>query len=260
METIAKLLHGQSLFSTALLITAVTSIVTAIVKPLREAPGQLWEKIKNRFVFSAMIYQYDDLFYDFESWFFAHYKERYRHVEASTSLKSTERGELPIRENGVQEIERQIFYKQNAGTFFIRFQGKMLLIEKGKDKLNNAQDAKSVFFNHYTISGFKAKAIIDDLLKEVILFSSKDADPQEVNINTNSYYGNWDRSNVLKAKPLDRIVINSKIKIDLLADFERFKVDRDWYTKTSILYKRGYLFYGPPGNGKLLLLLLSLLS
>jgi chaperone BCS1 len=39
-------------------------------------------------------------------------------------------------------------------------------------------------------------------------------------------------------------------KTELLTDVHHFIRDREWYKNRGILYKRGYLFHGPPGNGK----------
>ena len=35
-----------------------------------------------------------------------------------------------------------------------------------------------------------------------------------------------------------------------MEDMHRFLGDRDWYARRGVPYRRGYMFYGPPGNGK----------
>jgi chaperone BCS1 len=45
-------------------------------------------------------------------------------------------------------------------------------------------------------------------------------------------------------------VLPRKTKTDLLEDIRRFVSNKKWYDDLGIPYRRGYLFYGPPGSGK----------
>jgi chaperone BCS1 len=37
---------------------------------------------------------------------------------------------------------------------------------------------------------------------------------------------------------------------DILKDMHTFLMSKEWYNRMGIPYRRGYLFHGPPGNGK----------
>ena len=69
----------------------------------------------------------------------------------------------------------------------------------------------------------------------------------KVRIYTNSS-SHWRRMDDVNPKPLDKIIIEGKQ--EMIKDLEKFLSDKDWYEERSILYKRGYLFHGKPGNGK----------
>eukprot|EP01111_Echinosteliopsis_oligospora_P015178 TRINITY_DN5909_c0_g1_i1.p1 TRINITY_DN5909_c0_g1~~TRINITY_DN5909_c0_g1_i1.p1 ORF type:complete len:467 (+),score=104.79 TRINITY_DN5909_c0_g1_i1:124-1524(+) len=48
----------------------------------------------------------------------------------------------------------------------------------------------------------------------------------------------------------ESLVLHGDMLSDVLSDCERFLRNEKWYQKRGIPYRRGYLLYGPPGNGK----------
>jgi ATP-dependent 26S proteasome regulatory subunit len=48
----------------------------------------------------------------------------------------------------------------------------------------------------------------------------------------------------------DELVLDPEIQTLVRRDFESFFAREEWFRKHRLPFKRGYLFYGPPGNGK----------
>jgi hypothetical protein len=48
----------------------------------------------------------------------------------------------------------------------------------------------------------------------------------------------------------DRIVLSADLEKFVRRDFESFFEREEWFRRHQLPYRRGYLFYGPPGNGK----------
>jgi len=44
--------------------------------------------------------------------------------------------------------------------------------------------------------------------------------------------------------------VKTNIQNEIINSLDEWKVSRDKYNKMGVPYKKGYLFYGPPGNGK----------
>jgi ATPase family protein associated with various cellular activities (AAA) len=48
----------------------------------------------------------------------------------------------------------------------------------------------------------------------------------------------------------DSLVLDRTVRDLIQRDFEFFLKREEWFRKVGLPYRRGYLFYGPPGNGK----------
>ncbi|KAL7926674.1 BCS1 N terminal domain-containing protein [Trichoderma austrokoningii] len=62
----------------------------------------------------------------------------------------------------------------------------------------------------------------------------------------------WQRSLSRPNRPFSTVILNEKLKQDLIADTADYlnPATRRWYANRGIPYRRGYLLYGPPGTGK----------
>lgn len=63
-------------------------------------------------------------------------------------------------------------------------------------------------------------------------------------------YGVWSLGARIKPRPLDSVILDGDQAGRLLTDMHEFLAGADWYRHIGIPYRRGYLLYGPPGNGK----------
>ncbi|KAK9899795.1 P-loop containing nucleoside triphosphate hydrolase protein [Cystobasidium minutum MCA 4210] len=60
----------------------------------------------------------------------------------------------------------------------------------------------------------------------------------------------WNASAMRMGRGFDTIIIPEETKQKLLDDVQEFLDSQDWYSSRGIPWKRGYIFHGPPGNGK----------
>lgn len=65
-----------------------------------------------------------------------------------------------------------------------------------------------------------------------------------------SYGDAWDRSNRIRARKMDSVILADGIKERLVNDALKFKASEEWYAERGLPYRRGYLLAGPPGTGK----------
>lgn len=230
-------------------ITAfVAGIVSAVVIYFKDFARELFDSAKRKLIFSACIYQNDPLFSDFEIWFYAHYSEKYKNVEASVNEIADGYNSMPNMYD--TKKSSRVFFRQSDGIFIIRYKGKIIVIRKGKEKLEHASDVRSIYFSQYHLYGIKASAKIKDLLETSVEYSAKKAKQNELKIYAHTMYGDWSVSARISSKNISDVVIDKDKKADLIADMDVFLAAKEQYDRRHIFYKRGYCFHGLPGNGK----------
>lgn len=237
-----QFLHNQ-FFSAAV----VASIIAGLIVWLKALPIQVYKAIKQRIIYSITIYQNDPLYDDFEAWFYSTHDNKYRNIEAG--LKKT-KGDYSYPESNRNENLSIIYYKQIVGFFIIRYKGRILFIKKGRDKLEHAADVRSIYFEQYLIFTLFGLSVIKRLLNECIEFNYTKKREDSIKIYSHNTYGEWYSYGLINSKKIGNIIIDSQLKQRLLTDIDKFNTSKDWYEKASIFYKRGYLFWGQPGNGK----------
>ncbi|KAF2755194.1 P-loop containing nucleoside triphosphate hydrolase protein [Pseudovirgaria hyperparasitica] len=101
--------------------------------------------------------------------------------------------------------------------------------------------------NFYILSASNQAA--DDLIKAAGTYASQLHDQVWV-----FDQGFWQKSkelyNSFQKASWDDVILDSNMKKELLADVENFFDSRETYDKLRVPWKRGTIYYGPPGNGK----------
>ena len=60
----------------------------------------------------------------------------------------------------------------------------------------------------------------------------------------------WSNSKSKSRRPLSSIILQEGVIHSLVEDVKEFLETEDWYVKSGIPHRRGYLLHGPPGTGK----------
>jgi chaperone BCS1 len=205
---------------------------------LKQIPGILFDKVKERLVTSITIDKGTDLYEILEEWLYKNYHSKLRNIEVSMDIRPPD-----TPPGGKKEI-KPIKYGFKQGYFLMTYEGTRVLVYKHREKTDRSS---SNFIEYYTLSSLKEviiKTILEKIYVEFIDSKTK------ASLFTTDAWGNWYIVKQLHAKPLDSIVLNGHIKEDVISDIQEFLESEDWYNTMNMQYNRGYLFYGPPGNGK----------
>ncbi len=221
--------------------TAFFATLTYVGYQLRAFPTTIWEQIKKRIIYSAHIEESSELFTYFEKWLTKYHEGSFKNVKASLTTDNNK------HESDEVSHEEDLNLQHYSDIFILKYKGKRLVINKGREKFENASELRNAFYNNFKIEGWFAKDKITELFIEVIKYN-KTLKKVKQTIYTNSDYGDWINFGEIYGKSIDNIVL--KEKSNIVDNIKDFISKEDWYFQRGLSYKRGYLFYGSPGNGK----------
>lgn len=246
-------INTNQFFSGAISATILASLLVYFKK----VPALIWQRIERKIVYNVNIYQYSEIFVAFEMYLATHHKKKYRNVEASLSNENfyhdndygPQEESTTTKSNHDKKESAKIKITHHSDFFIIFYKSFPIHINKGREKLENANSIKNVFMVSFKIKSLFGKNIInsmlDDAIREYHEYKNKKIST-DIYINS---YSSWENVKKFK-KSFDNVIISGDEKTRLLNDLDSFLSKRSQYQKLDIPYKRGYLFYGSPGNGK----------
>ena len=208
----------------------MVALFTYLGYQLRAFPTTIYAQIRKRLIYSIHLEERSELFDYFEIWLAKHHEGYFKNVKALLTYDS-----------------KKFKLKHYMDTFILKYRGKRLIVTKGREKFENASDIRNAFYNDFTIQGWFAKQKIAELLNEVIEYNESINEVIQT-IHTNDHLGDWQPFGDIRGKSIENIII--KEKQEIVNNIKDFISTEEWYLKRGLSYKRGYLFYGPPGNGK----------
>lgn len=237
-------------FAQAGAITAgITSILAGSFVYLKSYPLQLYNYLDRRFRFTATIESDDPLYRHIDHYIATNFKHKFRRVEVESSVEY-DGSEYPFKKIKTSS-DLKLSHENDYVIFWKNY--RRLVVTKVKEKLEAAHKTSDMFRKAYVFSGFFAKSTIINLLKQIneegekheaLLKISK----KVVTLFNHTSFGNWAHSTPIDGKTFDDIFLTQKPQI--LSDLNDFLTKKELYQKLKVPFKRGYLFYGLPGNGK----------
>ena len=250
---IFKDLFQEDFLNKALLLSIAGGAVTAVIMYGKGFISFIYERIRRIIVFSVKVEQTDDLFWQMETWLFKYYQKKYRNVIAYVGkirIYSTDKPSDEVTESRSVIKNKKIKYRQEQDTVLILYKGSFIKILKGRDKIENANSLESLFFDSFYISTLFGASKIKSMLSDIVEYNQSLLSEEEIFYVYTFDGWNWRKQKSITSKTIDNVIMNEKIKREFITDVNNFLKNKSWYQDRSIPYKRGYLFYGTPGNGK----------
>ncbi len=257
-DTIYSFFVDQLMTNEFFATAGVFGVLRVIWEYTKHLPKKLWERIERRLTFTAHVYQTDEFFRYLEQWLRDNHETSYRNVEIDLEEIDDDHNNMPDeylmrnKQGKYSDVppNEEIKFKQFKDIFFLRRGLIFIRVFKGREKMENVTDLRMAYLNRFELSGIFAKRAIKKLLKEVLDYNLalKEANKSEkisIYTSTSDY---WTQNTEVYPKPIESVILDKKQA--LLDDVDNFIKSKSWYKDRQIPYKRGYMFYGKPGNGK----------
>lgn len=141
------------------------------------------------------------------------------------------------------------------GTYFFRYGGRFVTLRRDRRERN-------VIASHFTRAGAAAdsenesftirifsrdRSLARRLIEECRDLAIPDDGKLTIRV---ANYGAWTLNTRVAPRPLESVVLDGDQANLLLDDMREFLSSQAWYHARGVPYRRGYLLFGPPGNGK----------
>jgi mitochondrial chaperone BCS1 len=255
-EFIWKALSGNQLASGGIVLMAMGSVIAL----LRNLPGRIIAWVKHQSTISVIVRDSDPMFEWISLWLSdLPYARKTRWLIATSKEEN-------IENYRIRSLPRIIF-SPGDGLHFFRHEGRFIWLTRADDSAGGKQsggpglqtasrpsgpDGGSLFpkREHYEfVTLGRSQSVIRDLLENVVKLTQKER-AEKIGIYTSTGYGDWVKLTTCIPRPLGSVILPQGAREQLVNDMLRFLGDRDWYERRGVPYRRGYLFFGPPGNGK----------
>src|SRR6185436_17915660 len=136
------------------------------------------------------------------------------------------------------------------GVHLITFKGRPIIIHRDRRDIPAAGGAVAGIRDTFILYFFTRK---QELVRQFMHEAQQVADLERINkltIYTADLYQNWSVLSNRDLRPLESVILDRGVKEAVHDDMRQFLLSEEWYKKMAIPFHRGYLFYGPPGNGK----------
>jgi len=178
-------------------------------------------------------------------------KHNYSLNRARSLTVKTERNER-------EHTRPTIIFSPGPGTHYLWYKRRLMVLSRNRQ--GQGQDSgvpsssnnlgKDPFREYFTIRIVgRNRAPALSLIQEAHELSHPDS-LDKVTVHRTNTYGEWHIAAHVPRRPLESVIFSSSVSEHISTDIQTFLDTESWYMDRSIPYQRGYLFYGPPGNGK----------
>lgn len=236
-------LSGTTLLGTGTLLL----LLGGVLAYARSVPLKAYGYLRSRFIFSVEILQDDEAFNWVLGWLDSHPSVA-NSKRLTVRTRRRERSDVARAIGGVPD-PIEISYSP-LGTHWMRHRGRFMWIERNRERQKGEGGLFLGFTETLTISTIQRRR---GFIEEVILEArgAYEAKRQgNVVIYSLSQYGDWNEIARKRQRRIDSVILAEGIVDRTLGDIRRFEARLEWYHDVGVPYRRGFLLYGPPGNGK----------
>lgn len=221
-------------------------LLGGLLASLRSYPYRIYHFIKSRFIITVEIQQNDPSFRWVLEWLHSH-PSIGRSKTLALATKEEGHDDTPVADNLLSETLKFIY--SPVGIHPLIYEKHFIWIERSRERqLNNGTFMG--LYEQLRISAFtRSRKCIENLVEEAARFA-KEHEVNKVLIYAPTRYGEWTRLGERTPRALNSVVLPDSVIEQTITDVKNFIANSEWYAKTGIPYRRGYLLYGPPGNGK----------
>ncbi|KAJ3209491.1 hypothetical protein HDU67_006162 [Dinochytrium kinnereticum] len=225
-------------------------LLGAVAAGARYFGGFLFEVLKRNLTVSAEFDSRDESFLWIMNYLSEHpISKRTTRFSVATSAYSRLGQQINMDKTEQTISMPPVYFLPSPGTHFFMFKKRFLWLSRERTKVSGGGESPNGLERITIFSLGRSRKVLEDLALEARrIFVEKDK--ARTVIYSADQYGNWRRTRSRPIRPLGTIVLDHKVKAEVLDDINDFLGSEMWYSERGIPYRRGYMFFGYPGTGK----------
>jgi mitochondrial chaperone BCS1 len=235
-----KALQGNQVFSGGLTL----ALLGGAVAYLRNVPRQIWNYIWERIIVTVQVDSRDDAFEWFQAWLVAQpVQTRMRDLALATKRNFDGGFAVADAENAPKGVLAPV-----DGTFKVHFQNRTFWFSASRERQQN----NSMLVGFHETLTIRTLVTNRNVLQGLVQAAYRTVyKPEEPRVEVLApRWSDWHVIQRLPPRDPASLVYAGGLFERVSADAKRFLESEQWYTDMGIPWRRGYLLYGPPGNGK----------
>jgi chaperone BCS1 len=147
---------------------------------------------------------------------------------------------------GQESTVSMVELEPGLGPHLFRYRGRWFLLTREEHQQREHYADRTRL--HLRTLG-RSRQPLQALVQEVVEHGIRAMREQDL-VRVNDDGGSWRMLEAGESRRLESVVLPRDERALVLADMQRFMARKEWYASRGIPYRRGYLFFGPPGSGK----------
>ena len=221
-------------------LTALAFVAAgAAMSVLREAPKRAGTLLADLFSISIAVDESDPVHW-FATWLGNQpYGSRCRRLKLWVKWRN-------FGDFGQESTVSMIALEPGLGPHLFRHRGRWFVLTREERQQRESGGSRSKL--HLRMLG-RTRQPLEALVEEIVEHGIRAMREQDL-VRVNDDGGSWRMLEAGESRRLESVVLPDGERERVLADMQRFISRREWYSSRGIPYRRGYLFFGPPGSGK----------
>lgn len=221
------------------------SILGSFIYVIRSIPDKIISVLRRITVTTVVVNNNDPAYVWLQKWINTQdFGKRARKLVISTNNYQEHDTNDYQQDSWEGKAQDSLSYKPDSGSYMTFYKRFPIMLDFSRERIQE----RNMFSESIRITTLFRKKLLLQLVKDAAIIA-QEGEKKSINLYSASH-NYWQNVGERAFRNMPSLVYADSVGNELLADAQKFLDEKTWYQEMGIPWRRGYLLYGPPGNGK----------